>query len=1053
MIRVLWFAVLLLPALPALALDNLTKDLLGLQENGSSYSTTVSEDGRYIVFDSHASNIVGNDTNNARDIFLYDRNTHQLELISVDNNGQRGSGHSRVASISADGRYVAFESLSALAPGGTNGVFQIYLRDRQTHTTRLISANASGVAGNGPAYRPHISADGSLVVFDSTASNLSGQDQNGYSDVFIKHVATGQVERVSMAAGGGQANNGSYEAQMSSDGRYVVFVSQAGNIVSPAVSSQRLVYLLDRQTGGVRLVSVDSAGSPANGACFLPDVDDQGRRVVFYSLATNLAPGLSGATVQVLLHDMTSGATSLVSSTPGGAAGNDHSYFAAISGDGRFVSFASFAGNLVTGDGNGKSDVYTRDLSSGKMTITSLANSGVLGNDSILGAPAINHDGSVIAFTSYASNLVAQDNNGYADVFIAIQNLNTPPIAVAGPPQTVECSGVTTPVTLDGRASSDPDGDPLSYTWQGDFGQAAGAVVTIPMALGSHSASLTVADGKGGQASANTSVTLRDTAAPSLSLPSLVTLEAQSRLGTAYELKPLVDDACSGVGIAIAPSYNSYPLGDNSVTVTATDSSGNSRSANMVVSVVDTTAPQLQAPPDLRQEAQQRQTEVAIGSATASDIFDVTVSNNAPAAFPLGTTPVTWRAEDSNGNVSVATQSITVEDTTAPVFLAPPVDIDAEATAVLSPLSLAVPGASDIFDVTVSSDAPSAFPLGTTLVTWQAKDSSGNLTTTMQRVKIHDSTAPSIVAPADILAEARGITSAISLGSPTAKDIFPITLGNNAPSAFPLGTTVVTWQATDSSGNIGTDTQSVTVQDTTPPVLSLPADLVLEAQAILTPVSLTPATATDIFAVSLTNNAPPLFPLGMTVVTWRAEDSNGNVSSGEQRVTVVDTTAPQMQFEQLRSSLWPPNNRFREVARLSGIQDLVDGHPQVDIDVQVVDTPIERQHRNRMWQPYERPEQGKHADRGRASRDVDDEQAEPQRASLRKGKHGGYHRQHRDWKVEERSGVWHIYVRARQPEFHGQRRYDIRVTVTDASGNANQAQAQVSISKPERNRH
>jgi hypothetical protein len=1054
MIRPVLLGLLALASFQARALENLPLDGLGVKANGNSYTLTVSGDGRFVVFDSMASNLVAVDGNGVRDIFLYDRNSSALELISVDSSGHAGTGHSRQPDISADGRYVVFESQSALAPGVSAGNFQIYLRDRVAHSTRLISADVNGNPGNGASLRPRISSDGSLVLFYSSASNLTGADSNGYSDVFIKHVATGQVERVSMAYGGGQANNGSYEAEMSGDGRYVVFVSQASNIVSPVVPAQRHVYWRDRQNNSVRLISHNNAGAPANGACFLPDVDDAGQRVVYYSNAANLAPGLNGSTLQVVVHNVASGTTELVSRTPGNVAGNDHSYNASISGDGRQVVFTSFATNLFAGDGNTKTDVIVRDLASGEMKPISLADNGNQGNDNIVGAATINSDGSVIAFTSYASNLVANDDNGYADVFISVQNQNTPPVAMAGANQQLECSGLSTPVTLDGRASSDADGDVLSYLWSGSFGQAQGAVVTVPMALGTHNATLAVDDGRGGQDSAGTTVTIRDSVAPALSVPATVRLEAASRAGTIYELNPVTNDACSDVSLAIAPSYNTYPLGDTTVTVTATDSSGNSRRADVAVTVADTTAPQLQVPAAIRKEAEQRQTLIDIGTATATDIFDITLSNNAPAAFPLGTTVVTWRAQDSNGNATEAGQSITVEDTTAPV-LTVPADVNTEATAVETPLTLLSATATDIFDVAISNNAPAAFPLGSTAVTWRAEDESGNVASATQQVTLRDTTPPQITAPAGVTAEATGATTVVALGTPTASDIFPVTVGNDAPAAFPLGNTTVTWAATDSSDNSATATQQITVRDTTAPTLAVPADIVVEAQGVLTPIALASATAEDLFAVSVSNDAPPLFSLGTTVVTWRAEDSNGNLSTGQQRITVVDATAPTMQFEQLHSIIWPPNNRLKEVARVSGVSDIVDSQPRVDINVEVVDTPRSRQRPSRDRRPYERPGHGDHDDRGGATgRDHDghdNDYGELHRGNRSENRNP--HHRRPDWKVVERDGVWHIYVRASLPDHARERSYDISVTVSDASGNSTQQQAQVVINNQERHRH
>ena len=497
-------------------------------------------------------------------------------------------------------------------------------------------------------------------------------------------------------------------------------------------------------------------------------------------------------------------------------------------------------------------------------------------------------------------------------------------------------------------------------------------------------------------------------------------------------------------------------MGDNSVTVTATDSSGNSSSADVVVTVEDTTPPQLQVPAGIRKEAVQRETVIDIGTATATDIFDITISNNAPVAFPLGSTLVTWRAQDSNGNVAEAGQSITVEDTTAPELNAP-ADLAAEATDILTPVPLNAATATDIFDVTLSNNAPAAFPLGLTAVTWRAEDGSGNVATATQQVTIRDTTAPLIIAPADITVEASGETTVVNLATPAVSDIFPVTLGNNAPTAFPLGTTPVIWHATDSSGNDASATQLVTLRDSVAPKLTLPADRLVEAQGTLTPVLLESATAEDLFPVSLTKDAPAVFPLGTTVVTWRAQDSNGNVTTGLQRITVVDTTAPEMQLEQLHSYLWPPNNRLREVARVSAVSDVVDGHPQVDIDVEVVDTPHARPRPSRERRPYVRPSRHNDHDRRGGAVDSDHERDDDgEQAGIQRGNRSENHNAHRprpDWKVIERDGVWHIYVRASIEGAARERSYEITVTVSDASGNSTQQQAQVIIGKQQRQRH
>jgi hypothetical protein len=163
-------------------------------------------------------------------------------------------------------------------------------------------------------------------------------------------------------------------------------------------------------------------------------------------------------------------------------------------------------------------------------------------------------------------------------------------------------------------------------------------------------------------------------------------------------------------------------------------------------------------------------------------------------------------------------------------------------------------------------------------------------------VTVRDTTAPSLVAPVDVTAEATGTITPVSIGQATATDIFGVTITNNAPldSTYPPGETLVTWTATDANGNAATGTQRVTVHDTIAPVLTVPADVITEATGTMTSVSIGQATATDIFNVTITNNAPldGTYPLGNTLVTWTVLDVNGNGSTATQKVTVVDTTKP-----------------------------------------------------------------------------------------------------------------------------------------------------------------
>ena len=399
---------------------------------------------------------------------------------------------------------------------------------------------------------------------------------------------------------------------------------------------------------------------------------------------------------------------------------------------------------------------------------------------------------------------------------------NKPPVADAGAAQTVECTGSSSAnVTLDGSASTDPDSDPLTYSWTWSGGSATGVSPSASFPLGTTAVTLTVDDGQGHTATAGTVVTVEDTTAPTVSAGLDVTLEATSLSGAGYDVsaQASASDTCCAVATSITPA-GPYALGSTTVTVSATDCSGNTASDTMVVTVVDTTAPVLTPPADVTAEANAVSSTVSIGSATATDIFPVSIGNNAPATYPLGTTLVTWTATDANGNTSSATQSVTVVDTTAPV-LSVPVDVTAEANAVSSTVSIGSATATDIFPVTISSDAPGTFPLGTTLVTWTATDANGNSSSGTQNVTVVDTTPPALTVPVDVTVEATGVLTPVAIGTATGTDIFlPVTITNDAPASYPLGTTLVTWTATDANGNVSTATQNVTVQDTTPPTVT-----------------------------------------------------------------------------------------------------------------------------------------------------------------------------------------------------------------------------------------
>ena len=204
-----------------------------------------------------------------------------------------------------------------------------------------------------------------------------------------------------------------------------------------------------------------------------------------------------------------------------------------------------------------------------------------------------------------------------------------------------------------------------------------------------------------------------------------------------------------------------------------------------------------------------------IGNATATDIDFVTITNDAPELYVIGTTHVTWTATDASGNTAVQVQSVTIQDTTSPSVIAPD-DIVSEATAVNTPINTGTANAYDAIGiVSITNDAPTTFLIGTTLITWTAIDEAGNTAFAVQQISIVDSTSPIVTAPANLIVEAESSSGASAdIGIAVAEDIGDVKISNNAPEIFPLGETQVTWTATDASGNVASAVQSITVSDT-----------------------------------------------------------------------------------------------------------------------------------------------------------------------------------------------------------------------------------------------
>lgn len=385
--------------------------------NEGSTRPSISADGRYVAFSSRASNLVPGDTNGVDDIFVFDRAARTVERVSVSSSGLQGNAPSDRPSVSGDGRYVVFYSDSTnLVSGDTNGLRDIFLRDRIAGTTTRISVSSTGVQSNGDSTRPKISADGRFAVFESDATNLVSGDTNLLTDVFLRDLVGGVTTRLSVTTAGLQGDDISNRASISDDGRYVAFKSRATNLVVGDTNAFEDIFVRDTVAGTTERVSFGPGGIESDEDNDRPAISGDGRYVAFYSDATNLVLNDTNGVRDVFVRDRLAGTTTRVSVSSIGQEGNALSEDPEISSDGRYVAFPSLATNLVVGDSAGF-DVFVHDLATASTVKVSVNSIGEGGNaDSE--RPVLSATGQFVVFRSYATNLVQEDWNGFKDVFV-----------------------------------------------------------------------------------------------------------------------------------------------------------------------------------------------------------------------------------------------------------------------------------------------------------------------------------------------------------------------------------------------------------------------------------------------------------------------------------------------------------------------------------------------------------------------------------------------------------------------------------------------------------
>lgn len=399
----------------------------GIQANGNSIPSAISGAGNIVAFQSGASNLVVGDTNQSDDIFIVDVINDTITRITLNaqsNQGDAGSYNPALNSSpgsSDDGRYVVYESdATNLVVGDNNGKRDIFVFDRNTLSTSIVSVNVSDSSSDGNSYNPSISADGRYVIFESDSTDLVTGDTNGKRDIFLRDRTLGTTTRVSLPSSPSvdEGDSDSYSAQISSDGLFVVFASDATNLVTGDVNTFSDVFVRNLGASSTARVSVDDSALEANGPSYSPSISGDGRYVAFVSQADNLISADTNGKIDIFRHDTSTATTQRISIPNSGTQqANGDSDNPTISSDGAYVAFESSATNLVTGDTNNVDDIFVRDVGSSATARVSVKSSGIQasGGGSVLGH--ISANSRYVGFVSAASDLVVGDTNSKIDVF------------------------------------------------------------------------------------------------------------------------------------------------------------------------------------------------------------------------------------------------------------------------------------------------------------------------------------------------------------------------------------------------------------------------------------------------------------------------------------------------------------------------------------------------------------------------------------------------------------------------------------------------------------
>ena len=336
----------------------------GKEGDRDSFAPSISADGRFIAFTSKATNLAGDDCDNGfNQIYVHDRTTGTTRCISVNSNARAANQDSDASSMSADGSLIAFDSAATNLNGNKcdNGFNHIFVHDRTRGTTTCVSLRTNGDEGNGDSFDAAISADGRFVVFHSAASNLSDRCDNENWHVYRHNLENGETVCVSVNSEGQQSNGDSFLATVSEDGRFVAFQSNPTNVTTRCSNGSIHIYVRDLVEERTSCASIDNQGIAGNQGSGQASISSNGRFVAFSSAATNLAGNrCTGGNAQVFVRDRADEKTRCLSVGQKSVEGNGASSNPSIAADGSVVAFESDASNLVKKDTNNLRDVFAR---------------------------------------------------------------------------------------------------------------------------------------------------------------------------------------------------------------------------------------------------------------------------------------------------------------------------------------------------------------------------------------------------------------------------------------------------------------------------------------------------------------------------------------------------------------------------------------------------------------------------------------------------------------------------------------------------------------------